>query len=35
MRNNDDCRDQSAHPNTLTIQIRDGASHLIVTVPST
>jgi len=26
---------QSAHPKTLTMQIREGASHLIVTVPST
>ncbi len=26
---------QSAHPNTLTIQIREGESHLTVTVPST
>ena len=26
---------QSAHPNTLTMQIREAASHLMVTVPST
>ncbi len=27
--------DQRAHPKTLTMQMREGASHLIVTVPST
>ena len=27
--------DQSAHPKTLTMQMREGASHLMVTVPST
>ena len=27
--------DQSAHPKTLTMQIKVGASHLTVTVPST
>ena len=33
-RNNDELY-QRAHPKTLTIQMREGASHLIVTVPST
>ena len=27
--------DQRAHPKTLTMQMREGASHLMVTVPST